>query len=76
MTDMFSGMALDSQWAVLDGNSLSTSLAYANDKVKFNGKDMSVQEFMAFAMASAQGLGLGDGATAGAEEEPQQEELE
>ncbi|MNN01426.1 hypothetical protein D3C81_1140430 [compost metagenome] len=76
MTDMFSGMALDSQWAVLDGNSLSTSLAYANDKVKFNGKDMSVQEFMAFAMASAQGLGLGDGAAAGAEEEPQQEELE
>ncbi|MBB4861857.1 uncharacterized protein YdgA (DUF945 family) [Pseudomonas nitritireducens] len=75
MTDLFSGMALNSQWAVLDGNALSSSLAYANDQVKFNGKDMSVPEFMAFAMGSAQGLGLGGGA-AGMEEEPQEEGVE
>ncbi|MCG8908381.1 MULTISPECIES: YdgA family protein [unclassified Pseudomonas] len=75
MTDLFSGMALNSQWAVLDGNALSSSLAYANDQVKFNGKDMSVPEFMAFAMGSAQGLGLG-GPAAGGEEEPQEESLQ
>ncbi|WP_259758337.1 YdgA family protein [Pseudomonas sp. GCEP-101] len=74
MTDLFSGMALQSEWAVLDGNSLSSSLAYANDQVKFNGKDMSVPEFMAFAMGSAQGLGLGGGAEG--EEAPQEESVE
>nr|WP_294976278.1 YdgA family protein [uncultured Pseudomonas sp.] len=76
MTDLFSGMALQSEWAVLDGNSLSSSLAYADDKVKFNGKDMTSQEFVAFAVGSAQGLGLGAGAAAGAEEEPQEESVE
>ncbi|WP_371232113.1 YdgA family protein [Pseudomonas sp. QE6] len=62
MTDLFSGMALQSEWAVLDGNSLSSSLAYADDKVKFNGKDMTTEEFVAFATGSVQGLGLGAGA--------------
>lgn len=76
MTELFSGMALDSQWAVLDGNSLTSSLAYADDKVKFNGKDMTSEEFVAFAMGSAQGLGLGGGAAAVDEEEPQEEALE
>lgn len=75
MTDLFSGMALQSQWAVLDGNSLSSSLAYADDKVKFNGKDMTTDEFVAFAMGSVQGLGLG-GDAAGAEEELQEESVE
>lgn len=71
MTDLFSGMALDSKWAVLDGNSLSSSLHYADGKVKFNGQDMTEQEFVAFAMNTAQGMGLGGAAAA--EEEPQQE---
>ena len=56
MTEMFSGMALASQWVVEDGNALRGSLAYADDKVTFNGKVMSVPEFMAFAMGSAPGM--------------------
>lgn len=74
MTDLFSGMALDSKWAVLDGNSLTSSLHYADGKVKFNGQDMTEQEFVAFAMNTAQGMGLGGAAAA--EEEPQQQEQE
>ncbi|MFV9684252.1 YdgA family protein [Pseudomonas sp. NY15367] len=61
MTEMFSGMALASQWVVEDGNALRGSLAYADDKVTFNGKAMSVAEFMAFATGGGMGMsGLGD----------------
>lgn len=73
MTDLFSGMALNSQWAHLEGNALVSSLSYANDKVNFNGRDMSVQEFLAFALGSTQGLGLG---AAGADAGQAQEGLE
>lgn len=76
MTDMFSGMALDSKWARLEGNTLTSSLHYADDKVKFNGQDMTAQEFVAFAMGTAQGMGLGGAAAEPEEEAPQQEELE
>lgn len=62
MTEMFSGMALASQWVVEDGNALRGSLAYADDKVTFNGKTMSVAEFMAFATGGGMGMnGLDDG---------------
>ncbi len=62
MTEMFSGMALASQWVVEDGNALRGSLAYADDKVTFNGKAMSVAEFMAFATGAGMGMnGLDDG---------------
>ena len=62
MTEMFSGMALASQWVVEDGNVLRGSLAYADDKVTFNGKAMSVAEFMAFATGGGMGMnGLDDG---------------
>ncbi|WP_061238896.1 YdgA family protein [Ectopseudomonas composti] len=61
MTEMFSGMALASQWVVEDGNALRGSLTYADDQVTFNGKAMSVAEFMAFAMGSGPGMnGLDD----------------
>lgn len=56
MTEMFSGMALASQWVVAEGNALRGSLAYADDQVTFNGKVMSVAEFMAFTMGSAPGM--------------------
>lgn len=56
MTELFSGMALASQWAVEDGNALHGSLTYADNKVTFNGKPMSMGEFMDFAMGSAPDL--------------------
>lgn len=56
MTEMFSGMALASQWVVEDGNALRGSLTYADNKVTFNGKPMSLGEFMDFAMGSAPDL--------------------
>lgn len=57
-TDMFSGMTLDTGWFQLQGDRLASSLHYADDKVTFNGRDMSVQEFIGFAFGSAQGAGL------------------
>ncbi|WP_217475617.1 YdgA family protein [Stutzerimonas stutzeri] len=57
-TDLFSGLAIDSGWSRLDGEHLVSTLHYANDRVNLNGRDMSVQEFMAFAFGSAQGAGL------------------
>lgn len=57
MSELFSGVALQSQWAVLDGNTLSSTLSYANDQITLNGKTMTVPQFMAFAMSAAQGLG-------------------
>lgn len=57
-TELFSGMALDTGWSRLEGERLVSSLHYANDKVTFNGREMSVQEFMGFAFGSAQHAGL------------------
>lgn len=57
-TDLFSGMALNSGWYRLEGERLVSSLHYANDQVHFNGREMSVQEFIGFAFTSAQGIGL------------------
>lgn len=57
-TELFSGMALDTGWSRLEGERLVSSLHYANDKVTFNGREMSVPEFMGFAFGSAQNAGL------------------
>jgi uncharacterized protein YdgA (DUF945 family) len=57
-SELFSGLALNSKWARLEGDSLSSSLSYANEQVTFNGQNMSVQQFVAFVLGSAQGLGL------------------
>ena len=57
-TDLFSGMALNSGWYHLEGERLVSSLRYADDHVTFNGREMSVQEFMGFAFNSVQSAGL------------------
>lgn len=61
MTEMFSGMALASQWVVEDGDALRGSLSYADGKVTFNGRPMNVDEFLAFAMSGVQGAVVEDG---------------
>ncbi|UPQ82892.1 YdgA family protein [Pseudomonas knackmussii] len=55
---LFSGLALDTGWSRLEGERLVSALHYADDKVTFNGRDMSVEEFMGFAFGSAQRSGL------------------
>jgi uncharacterized protein YdgA (DUF945 family) len=75
MTEMASGMALSTELAKLEGDNIVTSLHYANDKVDFNGKQMSVEEFVAMAFASGAGLGGMGGADLGAEE-PEMEGLQ
>ncbi|MCQ4225076.1 YdgA family protein [Pseudomonas sp. WS 5018] len=57
-TELFSGMALNTGWSRLEGERLVSSLHYANDKVTFNGREMSVPEFLGFAFGSAQNAGL------------------
>lgn len=56
--ELISGVALGNGWFRLDGDRLVSSLRYADDRVTLNGREMSVQEFMAFAFGSAQGAGL------------------
>ncbi len=59
--EMASGMALASELATLDGETIRASLNYANGQITFNGKPMTVEQFMALAMSSAGGLGgMGD----------------
>jgi len=57
-TELFSGMALDTGWSRLEGERLVSSLHYADNRVTFNGREMSVQEFIGFAFGSAQNAGL------------------
>lgn len=57
-TELFSGMALNTGWSRLEGERLVSSLHYANDKVTFNGREMSVPEFLGFAFGSVQSAGL------------------
>ncbi|PYC22668.1 DUF945 domain-containing protein [Aquipseudomonas alcaligenes] len=74
MTEMASGMALSTELAKLEGDNIVTSLHYADDKVDFNGKQMSVEEFVAMAFASGAGLGMGGGAMG--EEDPAMQGLQ
>jgi len=63
--EMASGMAVASELAVLQGEDISSSLHYANDQVTFNGKQMTVEQFVALAMSSGAGLaGMGHEAPA------------
>ncbi len=57
-TELFGGMALNTGWSRLEGERLVSSLHYANDKVTFNGREMSVPEFLGFAFGSVQNAGL------------------
>ncbi len=57
-TEQFSGMALNTGWSRLEGERLVSSLHYANDKVTFNGREMSVPGFLGFAFGSVQNAGL------------------
>ncbi|MGE4405742.1 YdgA family protein [Pseudomonas sp.] len=57
-TELFSGMALNTGWSRLEGERLVSSLHYADDKVTFNGREMSVPEFLGFAFGSVQNAGL------------------
>jgi len=57
-TELFSGMALNTGWSRLEGERLVSSLHYVNDKVTFNGREMSVPEFLGFAFGSVQNAGL------------------
>lgn len=61
LTEMGSGMALGTGLLTLEGDALKSSLHYANDKVTFNGQDMTVEEFALFVMSKANGLGGGLG---------------
>lgn len=56
-TEMGSGMALGTGLLTLEGDTLQSSLQYANDQVIFNGEDMTVEEFAMFVMSKANGLG-------------------
>jgi uncharacterized protein YdgA (DUF945 family) len=57
-TELFSSMALNTGWSRLEGERLVSSLHYANDKVTFNSREMSVPEFLGFAFGSVQNAGL------------------
>lgn len=57
MSEMASGMALSTELAKLEGDNIVATLHYADDKVDFNGKQMSVDEFVAMAFATGAGLG-------------------
>ena len=55
--DMFSSMAVGSQFAKLDGNNIVSKLHYANNQVEFNGQKMTVEEFIGFLMSKVGGPG-------------------
>ncbi len=59
MSDMASGMAVATELATMEGDNIVSSLHYANNQVNFNGKQMSVEEFVAMAFATGGGLGMG-----------------
>nr|WP_288497605.1 YdgA family protein [uncultured Pseudomonas sp.] len=61
MTEMGSGMALGTGLVTLEGDALQSSLHYADNKVTFNGQDMSVDEFATLVMAKTGGMGGGLG---------------
>ena len=63
--EMASGMAVASELATVEGQSIVSNLHYANDQVTFNGKQMTVEQFVALAMSSGGGLaGMGNEAPA------------
>ncbi|MGL4318033.1 MAG: YdgA family protein [Pseudomonas sp.] len=61
MGEMASSMAVATELATLQGEDIVSSLRYGNGKVDFNGKQMSVEEFVAMAFATGGGLGANMG---------------
>lgn len=57
-SELLSGLAVGSGWAQLDEGRLTSALHYADGRVRFNGQEMSAEEFLFFALGSAQGMGL------------------
>lgn len=57
--EMLSALATGSGMATLQGDNIVTALKYADDKVTFNGKTMSVQEFAQLMMGLVGGMGGG-----------------
>jgi len=70
---MGSGMALGTGLLTLEGETLQSTLHYADNKVTFNGQDMSVEEFVTLVMSKTGGMGggLGDEASAYGDDAPQ-----
>jgi uncharacterized protein YdgA (DUF945 family) len=54
--DMFAGMAVGSQLAVVDGTNVVTKLHYAANQVEFNGQKMTVEQFVGFLMSKFAGV--------------------
>ncbi|MHC8392143.1 YdgA family protein [Pseudomonas sp. LB3P93] len=54
--DMFSSMAVGTQFAKLEGNDIVTHLHYANNQVEFNGQKMTVEQFVGFVMSKLGGV--------------------
>ncbi|WP_445180220.1 YdgA family protein [Pseudomonas sp. McL0111] len=54
--EMFSGMAVGSQLATLDGSNVVTKLHYAANQVEFNGQKMTVEQFIGFLMSKFAGV--------------------
>ncbi|YCH20783.1 YdgA family protein [Pseudomonas sp. D1-3] len=73
MTEMGSGMALGTGLVTLEGETLQSTLHYADNKVTFNGQDMSVEEFVTLVMSKTGGMGggLGDDASAYGDDAPE-----
>lgn len=73
MTEMGSGMALGTGLVTLEGETLQSTLHYADNKVTFNGQDMSVDEFVMLVMSKTGGMGggLGDDASAYGDDAPE-----
>ncbi|HSC84832.1 MAG TPA: YdgA family protein [Pseudomonas sp.] len=59
MGEMAGSMAVATELATLQGEDIVSNLHYANGQVDFNGKQMSVEEFVAMAFATGGGLGMG-----------------
>ncbi|MBC9250579.1 hypothetical protein A9179_09865 [Pseudomonas alcaligenes] len=58
MSEMASSMAVASQMATVEGDNIVSSLHYANDQVDFNGRKMTVEEFVGMFMAMGGGMGM------------------
>ncbi|KQQ49187.1 GTP-binding protein [Pseudomonas sp. Leaf127] len=56
-SEMIGAMAQGMQLAKVEGDNIVTSLQYANNSVDFNGRKMTVEEFVAFVMASSGAMG-------------------
>ncbi|RON71853.1 YdgA family protein [Pseudomonas fluorescens] len=54
--DMFSGMAVGSQLATVEGTNVVTKLHYAANQVEFNGQKMTVEQFVGFLMSKFAGV--------------------